>query len=47
MAAILKILKTKSTTLSDDLFLCQISKGSKNSPIWAKFGFQVDLGLAN
>ena len=28
MAAILKILKTKSTTLSDDLFLCQISKGS-------------------
>jgi hypothetical protein len=28
MAAILKILKTKSTTLSDDLFLCQVSKGS-------------------
>jgi hypothetical protein len=27
MAAILKILKTKSTTLSDDLFLCQVSKG--------------------
>jgi hypothetical protein len=26
---ILKILKTKSTTLSDDLFLCQVSKGSK------------------
>ena len=26
--AILKILKTKSTTLSDDLFLCQVSKGS-------------------
>jgi hypothetical protein len=24
----LKILKTKSTTLSDDLFLCQVSKGS-------------------
>ena len=24
--AILKILKTKSTTLSDDLFLCQVSK---------------------
>ena len=24
----MKILKTKSTTLSDDLFLCQISKGS-------------------
>ena len=28
MAAILKIIKTKSTTLSDDLFLCQVSKGS-------------------
>jgi uncharacterized protein YggT (Ycf19 family) len=28
MAAILKILKTKSTTLSDDLFLCQVSNGS-------------------
>ena len=28
MGAILKILKTKSTTLSDDLFLCQASKGS-------------------
>ena len=28
MVAILKILKTKSTTLSDDLFLCQASKGS-------------------
>jgi hypothetical protein len=28
MAAILKILKTKSTTLSNDLFLCQFSKGS-------------------
>jgi hypothetical protein len=28
MAAILKILITKSTTLSDDLFLCQDSKGS-------------------
>jgi hypothetical protein len=27
MAAIMKILKTKSTTLSDDLFLCQVSKG--------------------
>ena len=37
MAAILKILKTKCTTLSDDLFLCQVSKGSavrfpRNSP---------------
>jgi len=28
MAAILKILKTNSTTLSDDIFLCQVSKGS-------------------
>ena len=28
MVAILKILKTKSTTSSDDLFLCQVSKGS-------------------
>ena len=28
LAAILKILKTKSTTLSDKLFLCQVSKGS-------------------
>jgi hypothetical protein len=28
LAAILKILKTKCTTLSDDLFLCQVSKGS-------------------
>jgi hypothetical protein len=28
LAAILKILKTKSTTLSDDLFLRQVSKGS-------------------
>jgi hypothetical protein len=28
LAAILKILKTKSTTMSDDLFLCQVSKGS-------------------
>ena len=28
LVAILKILKTKSTTLSDDLFLWQVSKGS-------------------
>ena len=27
LAAILKIFKTKSTTLSDDLILCQVSKG--------------------
>jgi hypothetical protein len=34
LAAILKILKTKSTTLSDDLFLCQASKGSA---VWSEF----------
>ena len=28
MAAMLKILKTKSTTLNDDLFFGQVSKGS-------------------
>ena len=28
MVAILKMLITKSTTLSDDLFFCQVSKGS-------------------
>ena len=28
MAAILKILNTKSTTLSDDLFLCRVTNGS-------------------
>ena len=28
LVAIWKILKSKSTTLSDDLFLCQVSKGS-------------------
>ena len=28
LVAILKILITKSTTLSDDLFLCQVTKGS-------------------
>jgi hypothetical protein len=28
LVAILKIFKTKSTTLSDDLFLCQVLKGS-------------------
>jgi hypothetical protein len=32
MAAILKILKTKSTTLSDNLFLCQVSKGPIKNP---------------
>jgi hypothetical protein len=34
LAAILKILKTKSTTLSDNLFLCQISK---ESAVWSEF----------
>jgi hypothetical protein len=34
LAAILNILKTKSTTLSDDLFLCQVSKGSA---VWSEF----------
>jgi uncharacterized membrane protein len=36
LVAILKILKTKSTTLSDDLFLCQVSKGSS-----ARFEFNI------
>ena len=30
----MKILKTKSTTLSDDLFLCPVSKGSA---VWSEF----------
>jgi hypothetical protein len=34
LVAILKIFKTKSTTLSDDLFLCQVSKGSA---VWFEF----------
>jgi hypothetical protein len=34
LVAILKILKTKSTTFSDDLFLCQVSKGSV---VWSEF----------
>jgi hypothetical protein len=38
MVAILKIKKTNCTTLSDDLFLCQVSKGSavrfpRNTPV--------------
>jgi hypothetical protein len=36
LAAILKILKTKSTTLIDDLFLCQVSKGSA---VWSEFNY--------
>ena len=38
--AILKILKTKSITLSDDLFLCQVSKGSA-----VQFEFNIFLPL--
>jgi hypothetical protein len=38
--AILKILKTKSTTLSDDLFLCQVSKGST---VWSEFNIFCTL----
>ena len=40
MAAILKILKIKSTTLSDDLFLCQVSKGSAT---WSEFNIFCTL----
>ena len=40
MVAILKILKTKSTTLSDDLFLCQVSKGSA---VWSEFNIFCTL----
>ena len=40
MAAILKILKTKSTILSDDLFLCQVSKGSA---VWSEFNIFCTL----
>jgi hypothetical protein len=43
-AAILKIFKTKSTTMSDDLFLCQVSNGSaapwlpwQRPPFWFFF----------
>jgi hypothetical protein len=38
----LKIFKTKSTTLSDDLFLCQVSK---ESDVWSEFNvpFRVDF----
>jgi hypothetical protein len=38
MAAILKILKIKSTILSDDLFLCQVSKGSVVRNVILRFG---------
>ena len=40
MVAILKILKTKSTTMSDDLFLCQVSKGST---VWSEFNIFCTL----
>ena len=36
----MKILKTKSTTLSDDLFLCQFSKGSA---VWSEFNIFCTL----
>ena len=36
----MKILKTKSTTLSDDLFLCQVSKGSA---VWSEFNILCTL----
>jgi hypothetical protein len=41
LVAILKILKTKSTTLSDDLFVCQVSKGSA---VWFEFNIFLHLG---
>ena len=40
MAVILKIYKKKSTTLSDDLFLCQVSKGSA---VWSEFNIFCTL----
>ena len=36
----MKIFKTKSTTLSDDLFLCQVSKGST---VWSEFNIFCTL----
>jgi hypothetical protein len=40
MAVIWKILRIKSTTLSDDLILCQ---GSKGSSVWSKFNIVCTL----
>jgi hypothetical protein len=40
MAVIWKILRIKSTTLSDDLLLCQVSKGSS---VWSKFNIVCTL----
>jgi Ulp1 family protease len=45
LAAILKILKTKSTTLSDDLFLCQVSKGSAVRSVYVSFSLLLLLFL--
>jgi hypothetical protein len=42
----LKILKTKSTTLSDDLFLCQVSKGSAVWDELKKFCTLVTMATA-
>ena len=46
LAAILKTLKTKNTTLSDDLFLCQVSKGSAVRFLFKKFGTLVTMATA-
>ena len=40
MAVIWKILRIKSTTLSDDLLLCQVSKGSS---VWSEFNIVCTL----
>ena len=40
MAVIWKILRIKSTTLSDDLILCQVSKGSS---VWSEFNIVCTL----
>jgi hypothetical protein len=40
LAAILKILKAKSITLSNDLFLCQVYKGSA---VWSEFNIFCTL----
>ena len=44
--AILKILKTKSTTFSDDLFLCQVSNGSAVRFPFNIFGTFVTMATA-
>jgi hypothetical protein len=40
------MLKTKSTTLSDDLFLCQVSKGSAVRSEFNIFGTLVTMATA-